>query len=196
MIRKKFIMGVAVISIIYTGCNDKQTTSSEEQIVQAKTETTVDKVTSNLIEKVESTAKKVEELAKDVQKSTAPVVQDISKKVKEVEKTISQTTVEDIQTKIKEVSAPVINAVSNAVTTPNVTNLYKKCAGCHGAKAEKVALGKSKVIKGWEAVKIADALKGYKSGTYGGVMKGLMKSQVGSMSNKEIDALSMYIATF
>jgi len=196
MISKKFIIGVVAISIIYTGCNDKQTTSSDEQTVHLKTETTVDKVASSVITNVESTAKKVEEMAKDVQKSTAPVVQDISKKVKEAQKTISQTTVEDVQTKIKEVSDPVIKAASEAVTTHNATDLYKKCAGCHGAKAEKSALGKSKVIKGWEAEKIADALKGYKIGSYGGVMKGIMKSQVRSMNDKEIEVLSIHIAKF
>ena len=75
-------------------------------------------------------------------------------------------------------------------------SLYKGCVGCHGASGEKVALGKSKVIKDMTKAELESSLLGYQAGTYGGVMKGLMKSQVGSMSNKEIDALSMYIATF
>jgi len=72
--------------------------------------------------------------------------------------------------------------------------LYKKCAGCHGAKAEKKALGKSKVIQGWGATQVADALKGYKAGSYGGAMKGLMKGQVAALNDAQIDALSAYIA--
>ncbi|PLY06302.1 MAG: cytochrome C [Arcobacter sp.] len=74
--------------------------------------------------------------------------------------------------------------------------LYLKCAGCHGANAEKPALGKSQVIKGWDAAKVATALKGYKDGSYGGVMKGVMKSQVVNLSDEEIDALGAYIASF
>jgi cytochrome c553 len=71
--------------------------------------------------------------------------------------------------------------------------LYKKCAGCHGVKAEKKALGKSKVIAGWSAAQTEKALKGYKDGTYGGPMKGLMKGQVASYSDADIKAVSVYI---
>jgi cytochrome c553 len=72
--------------------------------------------------------------------------------------------------------------------------LYGKCIGCHGMKAEKKALGKSKIIKGWKASKIEKALKGYKKGTYGGAMKGLMKGQVASYNDKQIKEVSKYIA--
>ncbi len=89
-----------------------------------------------------------------------------------------------------------LKIVKDTMSTPDATVLYKKCAGCHGTTAEKKALGKSKVIKGWGAVKIADALKGYQTGTYGGTMKGLMKSQVSSMSNKDIEAVSKLISNF
>jgi cytochrome c553 len=72
--------------------------------------------------------------------------------------------------------------------------LAKKCAGCHGADFSKKALGKSKVVKGWDAAKIEASLKGYKDGTYGGPMKGLMKGQVASYSDADIKAVSEYIA--
>ena len=72
--------------------------------------------------------------------------------------------------------------------------LAKKCAGCHGADFSKKALGKSKVVKGWDAAKIEAALKGYKDGSYGGPMKGLMKGQVASYSDADIKAVSEYIA--
>ncbi|MEA3373181.1 MAG: c-type cytochrome [Campylobacterota bacterium] len=67
---------------------------------------------------------------------------------------------------------------------------YKKCAGCHGANGEKVALGKSKVIKDMSKADIVAAMKGYKDGTYGGPMKGLMKGQVASMSDADIQAIA------
>ena len=40
---------------------------------------------------------------------------------------------------------------------------------------------------------IADALKGYKAGTYGGPMKGLMKGQVAKYSDADLDAFSATI---
>jgi cytochrome c553 len=73
--------------------------------------------------------------------------------------------------------------------------LYKKCAGCHGAKGEKKALGKSAVIAGQDAAKTEEQLKGYKAGTlnqHG--MGGLMKGQVASYSDADIKAVAEFIA--
>jgi len=73
--------------------------------------------------------------------------------------------------------------------------LFKKCAGCHGNKAQNKALNKSQIIQGWDKEKLAAALKGYKDGTYGGAMKGLMKGQVASYDDAKIDAVAEYIST-
>jgi len=72
--------------------------------------------------------------------------------------------------------------------------LYKKCAGCHGANGEKKALGKSAIIKGWAVDQTVAALKGYKAGTYGGAMKGVMKGQVSTMSDEQMNAIATYLA--
>ena len=64
------------------------------------------------------------------------------------------------------------------------------CKGCHGADWSKKALGKSKVVKDMTHADIATALKGYKAGTYGGPMKGLMKGQVGKYSDADLDAFA------
>ena len=68
------------------------------------------------------------------------------------------------------------------------------CAGCHGADFSKPALGKSQVVKGWDAAKIEASLKGYKDGTYGGPMKGVMAGQVKNLSDADIKDLSAQIA--
>lgn len=68
------------------------------------------------------------------------------------------------------------------------------CAGCHGADFSKAALGKSQVVKGWDAAKIEASLKGYKDGTYGGPMKGVMTGQVKNLSEADIKDLSAQIA--
>lgn len=74
--------------------------------------------------------------------------------------------------------------------------LYKKCAACHGANAEKAALGKSEKIGGWEAAKVAEALHAYKAGTRNTQgMGALMKGQVSTFSDADIDAVSAYIAS-
>jgi len=74
--------------------------------------------------------------------------------------------------------------------------LFAKCAGCHGQKGEKKALGKSDVITGWDAAKTEEALKGYKAGTRNvHTMGGLMKGQVAAFSDADIKAVSAYIST-
>lgn len=57
----------------------------------------------------------------------------------------------------------------------------KACLSCHGQKFEKAALGKSKVVANMTEEEIAAAIQGYKDGTYGGPMKGLMVNQVKGM---------------
>ena len=74
--------------------------------------------------------------------------------------------------------------------------LYGACIGCHGANANKKALGKSAVIKAWDESKIKNALNGYKNGTYGGSMKGIMKGQVSKLSSDDISKLASYISKF
>ncbi len=69
--------------------------------------------------------------------------------------------------------------------------LYKKCAACHGAHGEKKALGKSAVIKGIDT--LAD-LKGYKAGTTNKAgMGALMKGQVASYSDADLEAVATFI---
>jgi len=67
------------------------------------------------------------------------------------------------------------------------------CAACHGANFEKHALGKSKIVKDLTHAEIAEALKGYKAGTFGGPMKGVMKGQVAKYSDADLEAYSQTI---
>ncbi len=81
-----------------------------------------------------------------------------------------------------------------ALTTASIAAVNAKaCASCHGQSFEKHALGKSKVVADMTHAEIATALKGYKTGTYGGPMKALMKGQVAKYSDADLDAFSVTI---
>ena len=67
------------------------------------------------------------------------------------------------------------------------------CTGCHGADWSKAALGKSKIVANMSHADIAVALKGYKDGSYGGPMKGMMKGQVSKYSDADLDAFAQTI---
>ncbi len=73
-------------------------------------------------------------------------------------------------------------------------NPYAKCVACHGANGEKVALGKSKVIKDMTKAEFIAAMKGYQDDSYGGPMKGLMKAQVAGLSEADIEVIANQIA--
>jgi len=148
MTRKKLLLTLATVSILCTGCDEKETT----------TKPTVDTTPTEKITKV-------------VQKPESSPI----KESKVVE---------------KKITAPIEKKV---VSAPDAATLYKKCSACHGLKAEKKALGKSAILKDWDAAMIAKALKGYKNGTYGGAMKGIMKGQVTNLSNKEMELLAHHI---
>ena len=101
--------------------------------------------------------------------------------------------------KVQEVKKPTTSAqeVKQEITKVDGATLYKSCAGCHGVNAEKKALGKSEIIKGWSQAEVAKALEGYKKGTrniHG--MGGLMKAQASKLSQEQIKVLSEYISKF
>ncbi len=79
------------------------------------------------------------------------------------------------------------------VTAASAAVNGKACAACHGADWSKHAMGKSKVVSEMSHADIAAALKGYKAGTYGGPMKGVMKGQVGRYSEADLEAFSQTI---
>ncbi len=71
------------------------------------------------------------------------------------------------------------------------SNPYAKCVGCHGVNGEKAALnGKSKILIDMTKAEIKSAMHGYKDGTYGGAMKGLMKGQSMSLSDNDINEIA------
>lgn len=73
------------------------------------------------------------------------------------------------------------------------SDLTKSCVGCHGVEFEKSALGKSMVVKELTTVEIEKALNGYKDGTYGREMKGVMKGQVARLTEDDIKTIAFEI---
>lgn len=88
-----------------------------------------------------------------------------------------------------------ISLVAGLFTTQGLLaeDLYKKCIACHGAQGEKVALGKSKIIKDMSKEDFIASMKGYQDGTYGGPMKTVMLGQVKNLSDADIQKLADYI---
>ncbi|MCI0501489.1 MAG: cytochrome C [Epsilonproteobacteria bacterium] len=62
------------------------------------------------------------------------------------------------------------------------------CKGCHGQNWEKAALGKSKIVADMSKADVSKSLIGYKNGTYGGAMAGVMKGQVAKYSDADLSS--------
>ena len=84
----------------------------------------------------------------------------------------------------------IVLATTILAATFAFANPYAKCVACHGANGEKVALGKSKIIKDMTKADFVAALKGYQAGTYGGAQKALMVPQVKDMTEATMNEIA------
>ncbi|WP_457744765.1 c-type cytochrome [Sulfurimonas sp.] len=180
------VLFLALVALFFLGCSEdkksdeKALQTQKEELVQAKAE--VKEPAKIEPKKVLNAVKEVpaEKAVSQTVKVTPEVVEPPKKPVVEVEK---------VKTEIvpKEVAVIDKNEINGSI-------IFKKCASCHGKNAEKKALGKSQIIQGWNKMKIVNALKGYKDGTYGGAMKAVMKGQASGLSDADVNAVAEYIS--
>ncbi len=208
----KYIISLAA-ALLLLGCSSEQKASEETteaspaanivETIQTKTAEVgkhVEEATQAAKEKTQKLVDEAAEGAKKVQESVTDVSQNITEEIAQTSQNIQDNvadTTEKIADELKQTTQEIQEAVAtqSAVSEGDGTNLFKrKCASCHGATGEKAALGKSQIIKGWEAGKIITALNGYKEGNYGGAMKGLMASQAASLSQDDIEALAAFLS--
>ena len=206
----KILLGSAVTVLLLTGCGDEKKATSESTTKVVAEQTTAKEVVAEATKEVSTTVSKAStEVANTVSEATSKVVEKSTEMVKETTANAIETAKESVSTvaektveKVEEIKVVAQEAITNAEQTVSaIVNdgldgevLYKSCASCHGQKAEKEALGKSQIIAGWEKEKIIQALNGYKDGSYGGVMKNIMKGQIASKTDAEIDALATFIS--
>ena len=165
----KIVLSV-VLTMLIVGCSDEKSSHKSVEnvtpVTQAK-EVTMPKKEVLLQEHAEKTP---------IKEVTTAIEKKVQKSAKKVTETVK--------------AAPIAKSVSGT----DGAKLFMVCSSCHGAHAEKKALGKSQIIKGWDAAKIAAALQGYKDGSYGGAMKAIMKGQVTKLSDADIKSLANYIS--
>lgn len=138
---------------------------------------------------------------KEAKEQTEPkqeITQAIEKKAEEVKPEVKaeEKKVEDTKPEAKGEQKNQEPKQSNEIASNDLNEeaLFKSCASCHGLKGEKEALGKSQVIAGWDKNRVIKALNGYKDGSYGGVMKGIMKPHVETKTPEQIEVLADYIS--
>ena len=119
----------------------------------------------------------------------------LNKKLQRENERAHASTVESVQVNIsteqlvQEQKRKVLKANNSNTSSVNV----RACLSCHGKNFEYRALGKSAVVANMTSHQIATALKGYKSGRYGGAMKALMRGQVARYSDADLEAFAKTI---
>lgn len=193
---KKILLSSMVAVLLFTGC-------SEEKKVETKSEQMVTTTQNNknieiIKEKSNEILNSSKEIAKAVKEETLKAVdnsKEMTKDAVEKAKEVGVDVVKQANSVAKDITKSIDNVIdSKKNSDDNAKTLYMKCVGCHGQNGEVHALGKSQKINEWDEVKIENALLGYKNGTYGGNMKGVMKAQVMNLSEADIKSLSTYIS--
>ncbi|WP_258238501.1 c-type cytochrome [Arcobacter sp. CECT 8986] len=206
---KKILVSSFVAILLLSGCGEEKTTQKvDDKSVSVNTTDTNtevkkdDELVNRLSDSSEKISKKVQEASKQIGEivsttskevgvEASKVVEDLSKKSSEITEKVK----EEVKSSSQKIQDSMNNIISSSKSTQVGKQLFLKCSGCHGLNGEKQALGKSQIIQGWDKQKVIDALNGYKNGTYGSAMKGVMKSQVLSLSDDEISQLGEYISS-
>ena len=170
-----------VLALLILGCSDEKRDSTQDEI---------SKSVQNIAEVVKKESKNI---SKTVENATQDSVATVKKEVKEASKTVLKET--------KKVAQKTLDTIDEALEEPKAKEstldaqaLFSKCSSCHGVNADKKALNKSQSIRAWSVDKLITAINGYKDGSYGGSMKGVMKAQVSKLSDDEVKALAEYIS--
>ncbi len=185
--------------LLLSGCGEnkehKSTAATQETPVQVEKAAPQEHKTQEVSKSAsaEAPAKPLE----DIKMTTAPTptpAKRVAQAKEEATQKVTQAKEEVTQkaTQIKEEAAKTVEAAAQKI---DAAKLYVACAGCHGGKGEKKALGKSELIGGWSKDKTVTALEGYKDGTrnvHG--MGAVMKGQASKLSKEQIEALGEYIS--
>ncbi|NOQ31610.1 MAG: c-type cytochrome [Helicobacteraceae bacterium] len=162
--------------MLFLGCND-DTSKSVQSVVDSAPES-VQKVIAQTHESVKKTVT-------TTQQSVQKAVEQAPAKANEV--------IASAQQSVTSAVASVKEQVATLSASEGKT-LFAKCASCHGANAEKKALGKSAVIAGLSVATLESDLKAYKAGKLDkNGMGALMKSQTAALSDAQISELAKYI---
>ncbi len=201
---KNILISSFVVVLLLTGCSENKTQESSnntatsgEQISNTKEEllNKIKESSSNITTKVTEASKEIGKIVANTSKEIGSEASTVASEIIDKSDEITKQVKTEVQNSADKIEETIDNIMKSNDSSSEGKQLFLKCAGCHGQNGEKPALGKSLVIQGWDKQKTIDALNGYKNDTYGSVMKGVMKSQVLSLSDTEIEALAKYIST-
>lgn len=147
----------------------------------------------------EKTKKAVEETAPAVQEAIKEDLThaiDSAKEAVEKASEVTKAKASELATAASEKTQELKAQASDAIASMRAPDAYSKCKGCHGAKGEKAALGKSAIIGGQDKATLVASMQAYKAGTRNiSGMGSLMKGQMASVSEADIEVIAEYLSS-
>ena len=177
------LLSLVAAALLFTACGEK-TKEAATDAANAVTEA-VKADTTSVVEVTKQTVADVADAAKE---KAAELAVATAKKAEEV-KVAAEAKAADAAAALKKRATAAVSA------TPASPAAYAKCKSCHGADGKTKALGKSAVIAGQSKEAIIASMHAYKAGTRNVANMGmLMKGQVASMSDADIEAVAEYLS--
>ncbi len=191
--KRWLIYSAVAAALVMSGCGNKEGEKAQTQASTHQSEQHAAPVKAAAAAKPEASNPATKEAAaaptqKVKEKEVAVAAKEEAKaETNKITKAVTETA-KKVEESVKKAAAATTEKKVDAAT------LYTKCAGCHGAKGEKHALGQSNIIAGQPKAELVKKIEGYQKDTYGGPMKGVMKGQVAGLSTAQIEALADYIS--
>jgi len=180
------LLSLVAAALLFTACGEK-TKDAASDAANKVTEA----VKADATSVVDATKKAATDAADAAKAKAAEVAEMAAAKAAEV-KAAAEAKATEAAAALKERAAAATSAVS---ATPTAPAAYAKCKGCHGADGKTKALGKSAVIAGQDKAALVTAMTEYKAGTRNVAGMGmLMKGQVASMSDADMEAVADYLS--
>ena len=195
--KTRHILALAIVAAL-TGCSggdDAATGGAEKSMVEKAAEGAKD-VAGKAVDSAKDAATAVVEGTKDAASAAADATKEAAGAAVDKAKEVAG----DAAASVKEAASGAVDSAKGAVAAAtggaDGAKLYAACAGCHGPRGDMKALNVSSLLAGQSKEDIAKKIHGYKDGSYGGPMKGVMATQVTKLSDADIEALADYISKF
>jgi len=190
--KKLTLLSIVAATVLFVGCGDDTKKAASEATTKA-VETTKEAAadTGSAVKEVaDKTVEAIKEAGESISDATDKAVEATKEAAVETKEAASK-----VVESAKEGVATATAAVAEATGSSAGAAAYKKCAGCHGVDGKTKALGKSAVIAGQSKDDLVAKIGEYKAGTRNvSGMGTLMKGQVASLSDEDIQAVAEYIS--
>ncbi|MEA2048767.1 MAG: c-type cytochrome [Campylobacterota bacterium] len=199
--KKIILISLVGASMLFTACEEKsdkaveETPSAVSEVAPEEKLSSLDAAKKAVEEAAEATKMKAVQIAEEAKVEAEKIAAAAAEKTAAL-KVSAEKSLAEAGSELKAQAEKVSVAASDAMASISAPSAYAKCKGCHGAEGKTVALGKSAVIAGQDKATLIASMNAYKAGTKNvSGMGGLMKGQMASVSDEDIEAIATYLSS-